>query len=490
MDTTGSGFLGGGEERIRVSALAALRLLDTPPEKDFDQVVQLAADLCDAPVSLLSLLDAERQFHKAHFGTALREVPRNLGFCRYTVQQCDLYVVADAAADTRFADNPLVHGAPGIRFYAGVPLFAGPSIAVGALSVIDTVPRSLTAQQSRTLRVLGHQVSAQFQLRAHVSATENLAAELNSERELFRHVLDGMPFEVCLKSDAGTTLFYNRRISERFGLLDGEWLGKTADDLLPPDQAEQLRREQQIVLQSNLPSETYTEQIADDGARSFWKVIQTPLQRPSGERLLAKVSLDLTPELRREAALQQSRDDLEEANRKLRSLSLTDDLTGLWNRRAFDAQLETELHRTHQSSAPLSLLMIDVDDFKQLNDAHGHSHGDLVLKQLAGALQRTIRDQDKAARIGGEEFAVILPNSPLQAAKSVCHRLSQELKLVPWMHRPVTISIGIALLLPNSRADELLDMADIAMYRAKHSGKNCAVAYEAETTPPAAPQAG
>ncbi len=388
----------------------------------------------------------------------------------------------------------MVHDGPRIRFYAGVPLLSGAGVAIGALCVLDTVPRALTEPQERALRVLGRQLSARLQLCAHASAMESLALELRGERELFRSFLDSMPVEAYLKNETGTMLFYNRRVTERLGLQEGEWLGKTTDELWPPAQADLIRKEEQRVLCSNQPQESYVEQDAPDGSRTAWKLVQTAIRRSTGEALLASVAIDLTAELRREAALQQSQEELEEANRKLRSLALTDDLTRLWNRRAFDARLETEVHRAQQTGTPLSLLMIDVDDFKQLNDTYGHTHGDVVLQQLAGVLQRTASHQDAAARFGGEEFAMILPSSRLDHATALCQRIADELKRTSWAHRHVTVSIGIATHQPDHTADDLLNMADDAMYRAKRSGKNCAIACEVAapatspaTSPPAAP---
>ncbi len=464
----------------RVAAVQRLGLLDTEPEKEFDDLVQLAGEICGTPVSLLTLLDTERQFHKSHVGTDIREVPLKDSFCRYTVAANDLFVVADAAADPRFAHSGLVRGEPHVRFYAGVPLVGGVDVAVGALCVVDMVPRTLTEAQTRGLRVLGQQLSARLQLRARATAMETLALELQSERELFQGFLDSMPVETYLKDADGRMLFYNRRVSERYSLQEGEWLGKRSADLWSREEAEQIRREERYVLESNQASETYAEATGDDGTRTFWKIVRTPLQRSTGEMLLANIAIDLTDELKREEALQRTQDELEEANRKLRALSLTDELTNLWNRRAFDARLETEVYRAHSTGTPLCLLMIDVDDFKQLNDAHGHSHGDDVLAKVALLLRRAVRESDTAARFGGEEFAAILPEAGVDDARALCTRLNDELKAAAWTKRAVTVSIGIALCLPGCTTDELLDMADKAMYRAKRSGKNCVVAYEME----------
>ena len=457
-------------------------LADTGPEVEFDEIVRLAGELCATPMSLVTLLDAEQQLHKVHGDTAVHKLPFLDGFCRHTVQSNDLFVVPDSAIDARFQHTPTAIGDSPVRFYAGVPLLADIDLPVGALCVIDIVPRTLTDVQSRALRVLGRQISAQLQLRARATAMEELALELRSERELFHGFLDSMPLEAYLKDTDGNLLFYNRRITDRFGLQSGEWLGQPGTQLWSSEEPAQARSEERNILQSGRAHESYATRDLPGGERSHWKVVRTPLQRPTGETFLANVAIDLTDELRREKDLRRAQDELQEANRKLRSLALTDDLTHLWNRRALDSRLEIEVSRAHADSLSLALLMIDVDDFKRLNDDHGHSHGDQALVQIAAVLRRVTRESDMAARFGGEEFAVILPNSQIDGARALCTRLNDDLKTAPWSHRALTVSIGIAMCRPGNTADDLLSMADHAMYRAKRSGKNCVVAYEAEST--------
>ncbi len=129
------------DEAARLKALRGTGLLDSAPDPAFDDLVSWACDHFQVPIALVSLLDADRQWFKARRGLAAQETPRDHAFCRFTIQQSLPLVVEDAAADPRFRDNPLVLGAPHIRFYAGAPIINRNGLALGSVCVIDTAPR-------------------------------------------------------------------------------------------------------------------------------------------------------------------------------------------------------------------------------------------------------------------------------------------------------------------------------------------------------------
>jgi len=171
---------------------------------------------------------------------------------------------------------------------------------------------------------------------------------------------------------------------------------------------------------------------------------------------------------------------LDSANRELKRLSTADGLTGLANRRHFDATLKREWRRSIRLASPLALVLCDVDFFKAFNDNHGHQAGDdclrLVAEVLSGAL---VRGGDLAARYGGEEFAVILPNTDLEGAQLVAERIRQALLKLEHAHSAssfgvVTLSAGIAseIAMIGSEPEQLIAAADRALYQAKDSGRN------------------
>ena len=169
---------------------------------------------------------------------------------------------------------------------------------------------------------------------------------------------------------------------------------------------------------------------------------------------------------------------LERANRRLEQLATTDSLTGLWNRRIFFERLEQEIARTQRSGDSLSLVLIDLDHFKNVNDSMGHQAGDEVLRRVGGLLQIAIRKSDAAARYGGEEMALILPGADkegaLHLAESIRLLVAAECIAVGDLSLNVTASMGVATTadLAEPDAASLVEIADLALYRAKHGGRN------------------
>ena len=166
-------------DRDRLEALAQFAILDTPPERGFDDIVELAAYICDTPVALVSFVSHDRQWFKARFGLSECQTDLNSSVCQHALIEPDLLVVGDLSLDERTRANPLVVGAPFIRFYAGAPLRTAEGHVLGSLCVIDTKarPGGLTAAQASALRNLGHQVVGQLEMRRAVSQRDALLAE-------------------------------------------------------------------------------------------------------------------------------------------------------------------------------------------------------------------------------------------------------------------------------------------------------------------------
>jgi diguanylate cyclase (GGDEF)-like protein len=164
-------------EAERLAALRSYNVLDTSEEAAFDEIVALAARLTNTPISLVSLIDENRQWFKAHAGLEARETPRDQAFCAHAILDPNTpLVVPDARQDPRFADNPLVTGGPGIRFYAGVPLVNPEGHALGTLCVIDSKPREFSADEQNSLVTLAHTVGTTLELRRAMIEIRRLAA--------------------------------------------------------------------------------------------------------------------------------------------------------------------------------------------------------------------------------------------------------------------------------------------------------------------------
>jgi diguanylate cyclase (GGDEF)-like protein/PAS domain S-box-containing protein len=162
----------------------------------------------------------------------------------------------------------------------------------------------------------------------------------------------------------------------------------------------------------------------------------------------------------------------------LRAQSIRDPLTGLFNRRYLEESLEREIHRASRNATPLSVLMLDLDHFKHFNDSFGHDAGDAVLRQWGGFLQVRVRFEDIVCRLGGEEFAIVLPDATMESAYDVAQRICEDARSLAVNHRdnqlgPITVSIGVASFPGHSgSAETLLEVADHALYQAKSAGRN------------------
>ena len=180
---------------------------------------------------------------------------------------------------------------------------------------------------------------------------------------------------------------------------------------------------------------------------------------------------------RTQRELAQAMRELTQKNKLIEELTVTDALTGLGNRRRFDERLSAEIARARRDKTAMSMVMLDIDHFKAVNDSLGHDAGDLVLKQLSRLLALHVRAIDSAIRFGGEEFVVLMPGACAAEAAQTAERLRQALEahfkngITPGL----TASFGVAELLPGELGRQLLKRSDAAMYRAKQQGRNCVI---------------
>ena len=177
--------------------------------------------------------------------------------------------------------------------------------------------------------------------------------------------------------------------------------------------------------------------------------------------------------------LQEYQRELEKVRAELENQSLTDPLTGVHNRRSFDNRFEEEFLRAQRYKVACSLILVDVDHFKQYNDTFGHTAGDEALKAVATLLKADVRIHDLVARYGGEEFAIILPNTDIKGAMVMGERFRRSIQRASWKHKQLTISVGVASLHEGTQKSmDLLKESDMNLYKAKQSGRNLVIGPE------------
>ena len=474
------------DEEQRLRALEDARILDTGREKEFDDLLRLACAICQTPMGTITLVDKDRQWFKSRIGVDAPETPRDISFCGHVILQEPLFEIEDATKDERFAENPMVTGKQHLRFYAGVPLASPEGYNIGVLCVSDTQPRKLTEEQRELLILLAEKVTSLLHLRQQMSMMANsLANSMNAERELlgsnrlFTEFMDNAPVVVKLKDEDGRLVWYNRLCSERFGVDRKQWIGKLDAERWPAAEATAVRRRDLAVLAGERLVETTEQDRAPDGSTRYWNTYRFAFVDHAGRKFIASLALDATRVAVAEAEVERTQRELQLVNAQLSELAVTDGLTGLKNRRAFDERLRQDFALAVRHDLSLSLLMIDVDHFKQFNDTYGHAEGDEILRTLAKILQESVRATDMVARYGGEEFAIILPNTMKEKARLLAARIARAVEAMPVRHRRITISIGISSKYPELvNREHFIALADEALYRAKSKGRNCVVVAE------------
>lgn len=215
----------------RVAALCSMRVLDTPAEERFDRITRTAQRVFGVPIALISLIDQDRQWFKSRIGFEPSQTPRNISFCGHAILSADLLVIPDAAADARFADNPLVNGKQHLRFYAGMPLHGAGGHLVGTLCLLDRVARQFSQADRTTLRDLA--AWAELELNLQTVSAANASSREKEAR--LRAIVDNAGDGIITIDDQGRIETFNPAAARMFGYLAQQVIGGDFRRLLRPD---------------------------------------------------------------------------------------------------------------------------------------------------------------------------------------------------------------------------------------------------------------
>lgn len=297
-------------EEQRLKALYDLSILDSPREQSYEDMAQMAMMICNVPVAVVSLIDRDRQWFKTCLGLEATETPREVAFCAHAIlTPDDILEVADATRDSRFVDNALVTGEPGIRFYAGAPLVTNDGLALGTLCVIDYVPRKLNEPQRHALSLLARQVVRLLELRENAKKVTDQAKKLSD-----LYVMSPVAITLNRFSD-GVFLEANPALFQMLGYTPEEFSGLSYWDLTPnkyrEDEQLQLQTLQQLGRYGPYEKHFVTKQgdwlpvllngvliTGSDGELQIWSIIQDISERKRSEQLKNEFVSTISHELR------------------------------------------------------------------------------------------------------------------------------------------------------------------------------------------------
>ncbi len=299
-----------------------------------------------------------------------------------------------------------------------------------------------------------------------ITEKKQLEDKVRQQRNLLDTVLENIDALVYLKNADHRFLYVNQHVANALGQPRENIIGRLDSDLLPPAEAERFQQLETTILATgkrHAGEESLCD--ADGRLRHFWSVV-VPGTDANGTPALIGLSTDIT--------------ELHELKEELRRQAALDSLTGLANRRTFFERAVDDFARCRQNGQTLSLIAIDLDHFKLINDSYGHPVGDDVLRDFTHCCMEALRPDDLFARTGGEEFCVLLPGADLDAAHATAERLRRITEAChPCVEHPqlhFTISLGVSAAHPDDADfDALFRRADRALYVAKDQGRNCTV---------------
>ncbi len=489
----------------RLAFLIETGLLDSDAEEAFDRLTRAASRLLRAPVSLVSLVDHERQFFKSSLGlpepwATVRGTPLTHSFCQHVVISGEPLVIEDARDSDLVRDNPAIRDL-GVVAYAGIPLTTAAGHALGSFCVIDSVPRVWSEDELGVLKDLAAAAVAEIELRHAKRMIEKANAELEAHNQILRAITTDMPLSEVLAALVGELEAITPGLLASVQLWDpvARKLVNVAAPSLPPEYAEAIagveigpasspcgtaaHRRLLVVahdLQGDPRWSDSTGLASRFGVRACWA---TPILSASGDLLgtfalyLREPGSPTATDLRhiddasRLAAIAIERRQAEE---ELSRRALHDYLTGVPNRALLADRLEQALVRARRNpELEPALVLVDLNDFKSINDQRGHAAGDQVLVETAARLCTVVRAEDTVSRLGGDEFVVLCDSATGPIADMIAARVEAAFD-APFVldGEPVGIaaSVGVARVTSSGQtADELMRAADAAMYRVKHA---------------------
>lgn len=476
-------------EEERIARLLGYDILDTEDDPLLDNLTKFATEITGAPISLISLVDRDRQWIKSRYGINLKESPRDSSFCAHAILEPEgsALVVEDSLKDPRFVNNPFVTGEPHIRFYAGIPLRSEDGLPIGSLCVIDSKPQTISEAKISELQSLA--TIAMDYIAIHRS-NRKLTNLLMREKEIYNrllHTSSQMAIEAPTFDEALHNLIDH--LDPNLGYLScrirnmqtGGTTGIIYNPQLPKDpELPTLWIQLDSAPSSPTGQHPKTEFISAGALRPEFSYLVVPVR--IRDRLVALIEMIYPDHRKMDPRIREVFDimatnlgivaERELVNVELQRRASHDALTGAANRTVFIAQLDRSISAADPLNPESAILFIDLDGFKEVNDNFGHQTGDRLLIEVTRRLQEISRGEDLLGRLSGDEFVILVHGiSEKGGLDQLLMRIQRHLSL-PFMLGELEIrigsSIGCALLDSNEiSSTELLRRAEEAMYLVK-----------------------
>lgn len=369
-------------EHERLLLLRELDLLDSAPEPEFDRITQLAADMLDVPVALVSLIDESRQWFKSRVGLDATETPRDVAFCAHAILSDQPLVVNDALLDERFADNPAVLGEPYVRFYTGIPLLSSEGLALGTLCVVDRIPRHLSDKQMRILcnladlarrEIIGREAVRRVRAVSHESQRLSIESDLR-----FRATFEQASVGIAIVSTDGHWLQVNPKLCDIVGYSAQELLPLTFQQITHPDDLDSDLSLVQQLLDGEIDSYELEKRYIRKSGEPIWIHLSVSLMRDTAGKPLQFISVVENIDARHQAeqALLRLRLELEQrVEQRTEELQRANELLT----QAMQAQLQSQASleasqqqlQTIANNLPIQIAYVDAEErVRFINDTY------------------------------------------------------------------------------------------------------------------------
>lgn len=455
------------QEAARLHSIRRLGL-DAIPDRDlFSRITLLASMMLDCPISLLSVVEQDRQWFLGRTGTDLLETPVDDSFCAICVMSDKPLLIDDAALHPNLHSNTLVTGAPFIRSYLGVPIRADDGMLLGALCVISPEPNAFCAAQIDRLAILAELAEQSLALHTRTRALSLANAALQQSSQIFKQAERAVNVGSWWADMATRQLRWSDQVYAITGLEPGHSINvRDVVQLYQPEDRAMVSKAMDDTIEGGKPFMFETTIHRRDGEQRRIRVVGERVDVDGRPDCVAGIILDCTEEHLRNVALKRAAE--------------RDQLTGLYNRASFDRRLAAAMQRVE--TQPVTVALIDLDGFKDVNDSLGHLVGDRVLETIAQQLHKKATSGAFLARWGGDEFALLFPSSmTLDAVVRFLDGLLADLGDIPPLGAAllrIGATCGVARMTTSASSEEIMRRADLALYRGKEAGRGAVVCWD------------